>query len=83
MNKKTEEYYILRLNNILLYMENNNYYDKPYVIEVAHTKQDIYNNGLTEKNLKRIKELNNYFTKNICNQKQKQQMENMWSNYKK
>lgn len=49
MNKKTEEYYILRLNNILLYMENNNYYDKPYVIEVMHTKRDIYNNGLTEK----------------------------------
>lgn len=83
MNKKTEEYYILRLNNILLYMENNNYYDKPYVIEVMHTKRDIYNNGLTEKNLKRIEELNNYFTNNICNQKQKQQMENMWSNYKK
>jgi len=83
MNKKTEEYYILRLNNILLYMENNNYYDKPFVIEVVHTKQDIYNNGLTEKNLKRIKELNNYFTNNIFNQKQKQQMENMWSNYKK
>ena len=85
MVSATEEYYIIRLDNILTYMENNDYYNNKYKKKVIDVRNNILHKGLTNKNIKEMKDINSYFIEEVYPSKKEDSSEglnNIWSNYK-
>lgn len=56
---------VIRLENILVYMEKNNYFEKSFYNKVVILQNNILNNGLSKEYSKEVEEVNKYFIENI------------------